>query len=107
MNNAETSRFIFENDETVGVFINPAEVHYTRILPEDVKSLLEFEPISVSWWHDFTPGTLGASDAGECLEKVISEAIGVSVRCELFRENGREIGLSDDVSQGIMIVSLK
>jgi hypothetical protein len=105
MNN--TSRFIFEDDQIVGVFINPAEVHYTRILPEDVKLLLEFESISVGWWHDFPPGTLGASDAGEYLEKVISEQIGASVRCKLFRENGHEIGLSDDVSHGIMIISLR
>jgi len=105
MNN--TSRFIFEDSDIVGVFVNPAEVHHTKIFPEDVKSLLEFEPISVGWWHDFPPGTLGASEAGEFLEKVISEQIGFSVRCKLLRENGREIGLADNVSQGIMIISLK
>ena len=105
MNN--TSHYIFEDSEIVGVFVNPAEVHYTRISAEDVKSLFEFEQINLGWWHDFAPGTLGASEAGEYLERVISEEVGASVRCKLYRENGHEIGLSDDANQGIMIVSLK
>lgn len=107
MNNNERSHFIFEDDEIVGTFINPSEVHHTKLSKESIKKLFEFEPISVGWWHDFAPGTLGTSDAGAHLEKVIAKAIGAPVRCQLFRENGHDIGLSDDVSEGVMVVTLR
>ena len=107
MSTTERSHFIFEDEEIVGVFINPSEVHHTKFSEEDIKSLFEFEPISLGWWHDFAPGTLGTSDAEVHLEKVISAKVGAPVRCQLFRDNGHDIGLADDVSEGVMVVTLR
>jgi hypothetical protein len=98
------SHYLFAENEIVGTFVDPSEVHHTELPQNAIETLNKFDSISIGWWHNFEPDTLGTSDAQFHLEERLSATLGFTVRCSMFRNNGKEIGLSDNVNDGIMLI---